>query len=549
MLINLSFANRQRQHSRCLLNRSGMRSELMSQGDKPRMTNTRALVPSGGRGSNGLYTSMSSRILSPLLLLLSALLFFFALGNHQLQNSTEPRVAGIAMEMHLSGNWITPKLNDQPFLEKPPMSVWLDAAAIRIFGPEPWSVRLASACAGLLGVLLLYSMLRRFGRPASVAWVAAFMLATQASFWSNSRQVGEDALLALGVATALLAFFHASNRLRSDAFSIRPWLLFALGIAVATLSKGVLGLAMPGVVIFAVLVCESLQHKRMVLADWLRPAMFTLLGLTPLLCWLCFLYSQGGVQALKDVLWTNSVGRFSGSFEEAGHYEPAYYYLTKLPEAFLPWNVLVYLGLWHLRKQLMANRYLLFFTLWLSAQFLLLSLASSKRMVYLMSLAPAAAVIAAEYAFVLGERLQARSSDSSFAALISRNQKAIIAAGVVLITAGYLSAALWLVPRADRQSLLPLTDKVHALQLQGRQVALFQPSERLAGASVFYSQRLLETLASDTQLNSFLANADKNVAVMESLQVPRPPLRIIDSVKVGERSYYFVSQAPMAVDN
>lgn len=35
------------------------------------------------------------------LLLLAVLLFFFALGNHQLQGSTEARVAGIAMEMHL----------------------------------------------------------------------------------------------------------------------------------------------------------------------------------------------------------------------------------------------------------------------------------------------------------------------------------------------------------------------------------------------------------------------------------------------------------------
>lgn len=60
---------------------------------------------------------MTSRVRSPLLLLLCVLLFFLALGNHQLQNSTEPRVAGIAMEMHLSGNWITPKLNNQPFLE------------------------------------------------------------------------------------------------------------------------------------------------------------------------------------------------------------------------------------------------------------------------------------------------------------------------------------------------------------------------------------------------------------------------------------------------
>ncbi|MDA7014558.1 glycosyltransferase family 39 protein [Pseudomonas cerasi] len=491
---------------------------------------------------------MTSRVLSPLLLLVGALLFFLALGNHQLQNSTEPRVAGIAMEMHLSGNWVTPKLNDQPFLEKPPMSVWLDAASIGVFGATPWAVRLASACAGLFSVLLLYSMLRRFGRPVFVAWVAAFMLATQASFWSNSRQVGEDALLTLCVSMALLGFFYASQRLRNDESCAGAWLLFVMGIALATLSKGVLGLAMPGVVIFVWLVCESLQSKRIVLAHWLRPAMFTVLALVPLLVWLCFLYGQGGTQSLKDVLWTNSVGRFSGSFEEAGHYEPFHYYLTKLPEAFLPWNVLVYLGLWHFRKQLLANRYLLFFSLWLIAQFLLLSLASSKRMVYLMSLAPAAAVIAAEYAFVLGERLKARSQGSASAAFVVRNRRAMTVAGAVLIVTGYLGAALWLAPRADRQlSFLPLTDKVHALQVKGRHVDLFQPSERLAGASVFYSQSLLKTLASNAELTGFLTSADGNVAVMESMQPPEPPLRIVDSVKVGDRIYYFVSQAPLGV--
>ncbi|PBQ00453.1 ArnT family glycosyltransferase [Pseudomonas congelans] len=493
---------------------------------------------------------MTSRVLSPLLLLLGALLFFLALGNHQLQNSTEPRVAGIAMEMHLSGNWVTPKLNNQPFLEKPPLSVWLDAASIGIFGATPWAVRLASAFAGLFSVLLLYSMLRRLGRPASVAWVAAFMLATQASFWSNSRQVGEDALLALGVSMALLGFFQASERLRRDGSCAGFWLLFVSGIAVSTLSKGVLGLAMPGVVIFAWLVCESVQRRRVVIADWLRPAIFTVVALIPLFVWLYLLYGQGGTQSLKDVLWTNSVGRFSGSFEEAGHYEPFHYYLTKLPEAFLPWNVLVYLGLWHFRKQLLANRYLLFFSLWLITQFLLLSLASSKRMVYLMSLAPAAAVIAAEYAFVLGEQIKARSQGSSSAAFMVRNAKVMTVAGAVVIVTGYLGAALWLAPRADRQlSFLPLTDKVHALQVQGRHVALFQPSERLAGACVFYSQSLLDTFTSSAELSTFLTRADGNVALMESLQPPELPLRVVDSVKVGERIYYFVSQAPVAVGN
>ena len=90
----------------------------------------------------------------PLLLLLAGLLFFFALGNHQLQGSTEARVAGIAMAMHLDNDWVVPQLFREPFLEKPPLSLWLDAGAIRLFGGTPGAVRLASAFAGLFSVML-----------------------------------------------------------------------------------------------------------------------------------------------------------------------------------------------------------------------------------------------------------------------------------------------------------------------------------------------------------------------------------------------------------
>ncbi|MCF7535666.1 ArnT family glycosyltransferase [Pseudomonas petrae] len=488
---------------------------------------------------------MTSRALS--LFVLAGVLCFFALGNHQLQNSTEPRVAGIAMEMHLSNNWVTPTLNGQPFLEKPPLSVWLDASSIRVFGATPFAVRLASAFAGLFSVLLLYRMLLRFGRPASVAWLAAFMLATTASFWSNARQVGEDALLSLGVTLALLAFFHASEGARRGAPGLSPWLAFTLGIVISTLSKGVLGLALPGVVIFFWLVIETVRQKRLKVVDWIRPAAFTLLALVPLIVWLGFLYGQGGAASLKEVLWTNSVGRFSGSFTEAGHYEPFYYYLAKLPEAFLPWNLLVYLGLWHFRKQLVNNRYLVFFTLWLFAQFLLLTLASSKRTVYLMSLAPAAAVIAAEYAWVLVARVRAHSGGSAVAAAVMRHRRGISAAGVLLVVVTYLGAAQWLAPREDKQlSFLPLTEKIHGLQQQGVQVALFQPSERLAGAGVFYSQSLLESVMAGTALDRFLALGADRVVVMESESPPALPLRVLDTFKVGERIYYFVTSAPTA---
>ncbi|RAI71166.1 hypothetical protein DOZ80_04765 [Pseudomonas fluorescens] len=49
----------------------------------------------------------------PLLFALCCPLFFFALGDHQLQGSTEARVAGNAMEMHLDNDSNTlPELTD-----------------------------------------------------------------------------------------------------------------------------------------------------------------------------------------------------------------------------------------------------------------------------------------------------------------------------------------------------------------------------------------------------------------------------------------------------
>jgi 4-amino-4-deoxy-L-arabinose transferase-like glycosyltransferase len=473
---------------------------------------------------------------APLLFLLAALLFFFALGGHQLQGSTEARVAGIAMEMHLDNDWVTPRLFGEPFLEKPPLSLWLDAGAMRVFGVSPWSVRLASAVAGLLSVMVLYGMLRGFERPKRIAWTAGILLATMASYWSNVRGVGEDALLALGVTMALLAFFQAQR-----ASTAGNSLLFVIGIAIATLSKGVLGLAMPGVVIFAYLLADTLIDKRLKIADWLRPGLLTVIGLIPLLIWLVVLYQHDGAQAVREVLLTNSVGRFSGSFVEAGHYEPFHYYLAKLPQAFLPWNILVYLGLWHFRKQLKANRYLLFFSLWVVAQFVMLTLASSKRMVYLMSMTPAAAVIAAEYACVLFERLKQYESGNRLVGRISRHRQTLAVGVLTLVIGSYLAAAQWALPHADKKlSFQPLSEHIQMLQAEGRQVALFQANERVGGASVFYTRQVLKGLDTDAQLKNFLAASPSHVAVMAADREPVAPLKVLKTLRVGRQAYYFV---------
>ena len=473
---------------------------------------------------------------APLLLLLAGLLFFLALGNHELQGSTEARVSGIAMAMHLDNDWVVPQLFREPFLEKPPLSLWLDAGAIRLFGGTPGAVRLASAFAGLFSVMLLYGMLRRFGRPKALAFCAALILATMASYWGNVRGVGEDSLLSLGVTTALLAFYQAVRPGREGS-SAWAWMLFTAGMVIATLSKGVLGLALPDIVIFVYLTSISLMDKRLRIGEWLKPGVFTVLALVPLMIWLGFLFQRGGMQAVGEVLWTNSVGRFSGSFVEAGHYEPFYYYFAKLPQAFLPWNILVYLGLWHFRKSLVRDRYRLFFSVWLVAQFTLLTLASSKRTVYLMALTPAAAVLAAEYAGVLLEWLKVRKP------ALYRYHRVVIIGVFSLAMVSYLTAAFWFAPKADkRESFVPVISQARAFQTEGKNVVMFQPNERIAGASVFYLQAYLPILQTEAELHSFLTAKPGNVALLDNTRQLSGKITVIKEMKIGRQPYYFIEQ-------
>lgn len=61
------------------------------------------------------------------------------------------------------------------------MMVWLDALAVKLFGTEPWVLRLFPATAGVLAVLGLYFLaLELFG--AEIALISSFFMAT--SFWA-----------------------------------------------------------------------------------------------------------------------------------------------------------------------------------------------------------------------------------------------------------------------------------------------------------------------------------------------------------------------------
>src|SRR6185503_20469762 len=86
----------------------------------------------------------------------------------------EGRYAEIPREMLASGDWITPRLNDLKYFEKPPLQYWMTAAAYRAFGQSPWSSRLWSFALAFACLPLVFGWTRRLygersGRAALLA--------------------------------------------------------------------------------------------------------------------------------------------------------------------------------------------------------------------------------------------------------------------------------------------------------------------------------------------------------------------------------------------
>ena len=88
-----------------------------------------------------------------LLILLLAVVWFGPLGYRALIKSDEGRYAEIAREMLVSGDWVTPRMNDLKYFYKPPMQYWATAAAYGVLGESEFAARLWPALTGFLTVL------------------------------------------------------------------------------------------------------------------------------------------------------------------------------------------------------------------------------------------------------------------------------------------------------------------------------------------------------------------------------------------------------------
>ncbi len=141
----------------------------------------------------------------------------FDLEGYPLLDPDEGRNAEIAREMAASNDYVLPRLNGLPYLDKPVFFFAAQAAAMEFLGPTPVAARLP-AVAFTIATLALVAWFgeRLFGRTAG--WTAAITTAATPFTLAYSRTAIFDSTLTFFVVLALVGFYMATEGRKDGAW-------------------------------------------------------------------------------------------------------------------------------------------------------------------------------------------------------------------------------------------------------------------------------------------------------------------------------------------
>lgn len=327
-----------------------------------------------------------------LLLLALALVWFVPLGWRHLVPSDEGRYAEMAREMFLTGDWITPRYNGYKYFEKPPLQTWMNALTFAWFGIGEWQARLYTALAGFAGVLVAGYTAARLVNPA--AGFAAALVLAGAPYWVlmghfNTLDMGLSLWMELTLCAMLLA-----QRVGLDAREARRWMWLCWGsMALAVLSKGLIGVVLPG----AVLVIYTLVER-----DWgLWKRLYLPSGLVVFFAiatpWFV-LVQQRNPEFFNFFFIVQQFDRYLTPAQNRPG--PVYYFVGVLLVGFLPWLSLGWQSLRHAFAQPRQSNGFApgkLLVIWSAFIFLFFSASHSKLVSYVLPVAPALAIVIGMY--------------------------------------------------------------------------------------------------------------------------------------------------------
>jgi 4-amino-4-deoxy-L-arabinose transferase-like glycosyltransferase len=275
---------------------------------------------------------------------LGVLLFLPRLGSVHLFDWDEVNFAECAREMLLTGDWMRPQIDYEPFWEKPPLFLWMQAFSMYIFGVNEFAARFPNAICGILTLLVVYRIgFRLYDRMFAWLWVLAWVGSILPHLYFKSGII--DPWFNLFIFTGLYGFVEFRWQLLGLAKGTPFWtkyrhlLLGGLVLGLAVMTKG------PAAVLIMVLVMGAywaVYKFRGIGILWHGVLFFAAAGVAAL-AWFGLEYALHGDWFIREFL-TYQVRLFQT--EDSGHAGFFGYHAVVLLLGCFPASVFALSNLW-----------------------------------------------------------------------------------------------------------------------------------------------------------------------------------------------------------
>ena len=296
------------------------------------------------------------------------------LGGFPLLDPDEGRNAEVGREMALTNDYVMPRLDALPYLDKPIVYFAAEAAAMEVMGPTETAARLPAYLFTLATAAFVWWFARRLWTTHEATMAAIVTLATPLTV-AFSRTVIFDSALTFFVTVAMGCFYLAIERAR---WAILAWAAIGFGV----ITKGPVAIALP----LLVAVPYAIWRKRG-RAIW--PVTGLIVFVIVVAPWV-WAISRAVPDFLQYVLVTETAQRLTtGALKRTG---PPWYFVPLLLFGALPWSVVVGSSLVG-RRQTTNDQSRIYLWLWIVIPFVFFSLSQSKRPQYILPLMPAVALL------------------------------------------------------------------------------------------------------------------------------------------------------------
>ncbi|MBI5548497.1 MAG: glycosyltransferase family 39 protein [Deltaproteobacteria bacterium] len=346
------------------------------------------------------------------------------LGAVGLWDPWEVHYGEVARTMVAKGDFVFPYWENAYFFSKPPLTMWLQGLGLAATGSvtqnaalglyAEWGMRLPFAALAIVAVTLISLAVRRiFGRRAGI--IAGFATATSPLYMLLARQAVTDTpfvtLMASGLACFMIAEFDPAVRGELDGKG-RPktsgatvWWCWAYAFfGLATLAKGLLGFALPGLILLVYLLVT--WDWRLLWRSRLVHGLIIFFSIA-LPWYLTLSLFQGVDDESKRFFYRffihDHVNRLTAGVHTTTPGGTFTYFIEQLGFAMFPWvalvpGAMVAIGKLAPRNPEPKNRAALFVTIWTAASFFVFSMSATKFHHYCFPVVPPLAILCALWA-------------------------------------------------------------------------------------------------------------------------------------------------------